>query len=77
MSETELRRMLDISQVLAIVPVSSTTLFSHGARPNVPCKPRHQPKARAWYEDEILAWQRALPINSRISRRSRRKISET
>jgi predicted DNA-binding transcriptional regulator AlpA len=78
MSETtELRRMLDIDGVLAIIPVSRTTLFRMERDQTFPASHAISPKRRAWYEDEILAWQRALPVNNRISRRSRRKISET
>jgi predicted DNA-binding transcriptional regulator AlpA len=74
MSETEqLRRMLDIDQVMEIVPVSRTTIFRMERDQTFPASHAISPKRRAWYEDEVLAWQRSLPVNNRISRRSRRQ----
>jgi predicted DNA-binding transcriptional regulator AlpA len=76
--EEKIRRMLSIRQVLDVVPVSRTTLFRMERDRKFPPSHEISPKRRAWYEDEVLAWQKALPENDRISRRSRlREPSET
>ncbi|WP_407119027.1 helix-turn-helix transcriptional regulator [Bradyrhizobium sp. LMG 9283] len=64
------RRMLSVEQVLEILPLSRTTLFRMERDGVFP--PSHSISAgkRAWYADEVLAWQKALPLNNRISRRS-------
>jgi prophage regulatory protein len=72
-----LRRMLDVDQVLAVIPVSRTTLFRMERDHAFPPSHAISPGRRAWYEDEVLAWQRALPVNQRVSKRSRRKRAET
>jgi predicted DNA-binding transcriptional regulator AlpA len=72
----EPRRMLNIDQVLAIVPVSRTTLFRMERDRQFPTSHNISPNRRAWYADEVLAWQRALPANSRISRRAAKISSE-
>ena len=71
--ETRARRMLTIEQVLDIVPVSRTTIFRMERDRHFPASHEISPKRRAWYEDEILAWQGALPEYSRITRRARNR----
>ena len=65
------RPMLDIEQVLKIVPVSRTTLFRMERDKQFPPSHAISPRKRAWFADEVLAWQKALPVNSRITRRNR------
>jgi predicted DNA-binding transcriptional regulator AlpA len=64
--------MLDIDEVLAIIPLSRSTLFRMERDHLFPASHSISPGRRAWYEDEILAWQEALPVNDRISKRTRR-----
>lgn len=67
---SELRKMLDIDEVLAAIPVSRTTLFRMERDKRFPPSHSISPNRRAWYADEVLAWQKALPVNDRISRRT-------
>jgi prophage regulatory protein len=70
------RRMLSVDQVLEILPVSRTTLFRMERDGMFPPSHNISAQKRAWYADEVLAWQKALPINDRINRRvARRKAS--
>lgn len=72
-SPEQLREMLDIDQVLAIVPLSRSTLFRMERARAFPKSYYPSPNRRFWYADEIAAWQRALPPNSRIAQvRARR-----
>jgi prophage regulatory protein len=63
------RRMLAINEVLAIVPISRSTLFRMEAKGTFPASYWPSPGRRVWFEDEILAWQNALPANRRINNR--------
>lgn len=65
------RRMLTIEQVLEIIPVSESTLLRMIRREEFP--PSHAISANrcAWYEDEVVAWQRDRPVNDKIIRRAR------
>jgi len=54
------RRMLNEAQVLAIVPVSRTTLYRLERSGRFPKSTYISPNRRVWYEDEIIAWQRAV-----------------
>ena len=65
------RRMLSIEQVLEVVPVSRVTLFRMERDKRFP--PSHYASAnrRFWYEDEVIAWQDALPTNARINPKKR------
>lgn len=66
-----MRRMLTIDQVLAAVPVSRATLFRMLGEGKFP--PSHSISAGrvVWYEDEVIAWQNALPVNDKVARRAR------
>jgi prophage regulatory protein len=56
----ELRKMLSLKQVLALVPFSRTTLYTEVKEGRFP-KPRDiAPRRIAWYEDDVKAWQLAL-----------------
>ena len=54
------RRMLNETQVLAIVPVSRTTLFRMEKAGRFPRSTYISPNRRVWFEDEIIAWQNAV-----------------
>lgn len=72
MTETEgVRRMLSIKQVLALVPVSRATLFRMLAEGKFPASHSITAGRVIWYEDEIIAWQNALPVNDKVARRAR------
>jgi predicted DNA-binding transcriptional regulator AlpA len=53
----ETRRMLSEEQVLAIVPVSYTTLWRMEKDGRFPQSTYITPNRRVWFEDEIVAWQ--------------------
>ena len=65
------RRMLSLDAVLDIVPVKRTTLFRMERDGRFPPSTLISPNRRAWFEDEISAWQKALPQARRAP--SRRK----
>jgi prophage regulatory protein len=71
--EEKVRRMLSIDQVLDIVPVSRTTIFRMERDRQFPASHEISPKRRAWYEDEVAAWQKGRPEYSRITRRAKNK----
>ncbi|OKO70134.1 hypothetical protein AC629_40730 [Bradyrhizobium sp. NAS80.1] len=54
------RRMLNEKQVLAIVPVSRTTLYRLEKAGKFPRGVFVSPNRRFWYEDQIVAWQNAV-----------------
>jgi predicted DNA-binding transcriptional regulator AlpA len=65
--------MLTLEQVLAVIPVSKATLWRMQRDGTFPQSRMISPKQRAWYEDEVLAWQRSLPPNDKIGRRIRHR----
>jgi prophage regulatory protein len=67
----QVRRMLSIDLVLGIIPVSESTLYRMVRNEEFP--PSHAISAGrcAWYEDEVIAWQRSRPVNDKIIRRQR------
>jgi prophage regulatory protein len=64
--------MLSIEMVLALIPVGRTTLFRMERDGRFPRSHYVSPNRRFWYEDEIIAWQKALPANRRINNHRRR-----
>ena len=54
------RRMLTEAQVLAIVPVSTVTLWRMVKVGRFPRPTYISPNRRVWYEDEIIAWQNEI-----------------
>lgn len=64
----EPRRMLTIAQVLAIVPVGRSTIFRMERKGTFPASYWPSPGRRVWFEDEVAAWQEALPPNRRINK---------
>jgi prophage regulatory protein len=66
-----LRRMMTEAQVLAVVPISRTTLFRMERKGTFPRSTYISPNRRVWYENEIAAWQRS--VDERDPRRGRGK----
>jgi prophage regulatory protein len=62
------RVMLTIDKVLAIVPVSRTTLFKMEREKRFPPCTYISANRRVWFADEIAAWQEALPIHHTMNR---------
>jgi predicted DNA-binding transcriptional regulator AlpA len=62
------RRMLNEAQVLAIVPVSSVTLWRMEKAGRFPRSTYISPNRKIWYEDEIIAWQNEIIGRGRGSR---------
>ena len=54
------RRMLDEKQVLDIVPLSRTSIYRLEKAGKFPKSIYISPNRRIWYEDDIIAWQRAV-----------------
>jgi prophage regulatory protein len=54
------RRMLNEKQVLEIVPVSPVTLWRMEKRGQFPRGTFITGKNKIWFEDEIVAWQKAV-----------------
>src|SRR6478752_1860669 len=65
------RRMLNETQVLAIVPVSRTTLFRMEKTGRFPKSTYISPNRRVWFEDQVICWQNA--VNEFDPRRGRGK----
>jgi predicted DNA-binding transcriptional regulator AlpA len=54
------RRMLNEKQVLDIVPLSRTSIYRLEKAGRFPRSTYISANRRIWYEDEIIAWQRAV-----------------
>src|SRR5437899_4150784 len=54
------RRMLNEKQVLEIVPVGRTTLYRMEKAGRFPRSTYISPNRRVWFEDQVVAWQRAV-----------------
>jgi prophage regulatory protein len=54
------RRMLNEQQVLAIVPISRSTLLRMEKAGKFPRSTYISPNRRVWLEDEIVDWQNAI-----------------
>jgi prophage regulatory protein len=63
------RLMLDIGKVLEIIPVSRQTLYRMESDGKFPPSTYISANRRAWYVDEVVAWQKNLPAHRRVSRR--------
>jgi prophage regulatory protein len=55
------RRMLNLEEVLKVVPVARSTLQRMVRRGLFPAGKQISPNRRVWYEDEVLQWQDDLP----------------
>jgi prophage regulatory protein len=58
-----LRKMLGMSQVLALVPFSRSTLYREMDEGRFPKAREIAPWRIAWYEDDVIAWQKGLRIS--------------
>ncbi|WP_265440580.1 helix-turn-helix transcriptional regulator [Bradyrhizobium sp. SEMIA] len=56
----EIRDMLTAEQVLALIPVSRTTLFRLERDGVFPKGETITPHRKLWFKDEVIAWQRDL-----------------
>lgn len=54
------RKMLNLKQVLAIVPFSRSTLYREIEERRFPKAREIAPRRIAWYQDDVMAWQLAL-----------------
>jgi predicted DNA-binding transcriptional regulator AlpA len=54
------RRMIDEVEVLALVPISRTTLFRLQRANKFPKSVHLSPNRRAWFLDEIVRWQKVI-----------------
>jgi predicted DNA-binding transcriptional regulator AlpA len=54
------RRMLNEAQILALIPISRTTLFRMMKAGRFPKATYISPNRRCWFESEIVAWQQAI-----------------
>ena len=75
------RRMLNEKQVLDVVPVSRTTLFRLEKAGRFPKSTYISPNRRAWFEDQVVAWQNAVdefnPNRGRGKGRRRASVTST
>lgn len=58
--DEQVRRMLTAEQVMEKVPVSRTTLFRLEKDGLFPQGQAITPHRKLWFEDEVIAWQKAL-----------------
>ncbi|MGY4333586.1 prophage regulatory protein [Bradyrhizobium sp. LB7.2] len=54
------RKMLNLKQVLEIVPFSRSTIYREMEEGRFPRALEIAPRRIAWYEDDVTAWQIAL-----------------
>ena len=59
----EIRPMLSIKQVLALIPLSRATLYREMAAGRFPAAHEIAPRRIAWFKDEIAASRTALEIS--------------
>ncbi|WP_439407925.1 helix-turn-helix transcriptional regulator [Bradyrhizobium sp. DASA03076] len=52
--------MINEALVLEIIPISRTTLYRMEKEGRFPKSTYISPNRRVWYEDQIIAWQRAV-----------------
>ena len=56
----DVREMLNAEQVLALIPISRTTLFRLERDKLFPQGQAIAPHRKLWFRDEIVAWQKDL-----------------
>ncbi|MEY9397986.1 prophage regulatory protein [Bradyrhizobium japonicum] len=59
-SASEVRPMLNAERVLALIPISRTTLFRLERDGLFPEGQAITPHRKLWFQDEVVAWQKAL-----------------
>lgn len=67
------RRMLDIDQVLKLVPIGRTTIFRLERIGKFPRSHYLTSRRRLWFADEVAEWQRDLPTDNRLAERLRKR----
>jgi prophage regulatory protein len=65
------RRMLNEAQVLALIPISRTTLYRLEKKGAFPRSTYISANRRCWFESEVADWQRS--VDERDPRRGRGK----
>lgn len=75
-NDTQPRAMMSIEQVLALVPVSRSTLANMERTDGFPKGFYVSGNRKCWFADEVIAWQNALPRNRSgyVRPRSRPKL---
>ncbi|MET3308065.1 helix-turn-helix transcriptional regulator [Bradyrhizobium diazoefficiens] len=58
--QDNVREMLTAEQVLALIPISRTTLFRLERDKVFPKGEAVTPHRKLWFKDEVIAWQRDL-----------------
>jgi prophage regulatory protein len=56
----QVREMLNAEQVLALIPISRTTLFRLERDKVFPQGQAITPHRKLWFRDEVVSWQRDL-----------------
>jgi predicted DNA-binding transcriptional regulator AlpA len=51
------RRMIDVDELLRIVPLARTTIYKMEKAGTFPKSKFITPNRRVWFEDEVLHWQ--------------------
>lgn len=69
MVKSRMREMLDLEQVLQLIPISKSTLIRRLAAGAFPPGHYISPNRRVWYEEDIIKWQDSL--NAGVSDRKR------
>lgn len=57
------RKMLNLKQVLALVPFSRSTIYREMEEGRFPKAREIAPRRIAWYEDDVTTWQLELDRN--------------
>jgi predicted DNA-binding transcriptional regulator AlpA len=75
-NDNQPRAMMTIEQILALVPVSRSTLANMERTDNFPKGFYVSGNRKCWFADEVIAWQNALPGNRSgyVRPRSRPKL---
>lgn len=63
----EIRPMLSIKQVLALIPFWGATLYRDGSLPFFPAAHEIALRRIAWFEDEVAAWQLGIKKVAAVS----------
>jgi prophage regulatory protein len=69
--------MLNIRQVLAIVPFSKETLYRRIERRRFPKARRISPSKVGWFEDEVREWQKRMELLAKLSQEEWRSSWKT
>jgi len=67
--------MMDLNQILKLLPIGRTTLFRLERIGRFPRSHYITTKRRLWYADEVAEWQRRLPTDASLAEHFPRKRS--